>query len=103
MANTIANLGSGIGRLTSITSNNKPISATNGKSDFQQLLKSTLQESAGLQNKAQQSIQNLLTGGDVTQAQVFTDLRKADLAMRMLLQIRNKLLEAFNEIKQMQF
>lgn len=69
---------------------------------FQGLLKSTLQQTANLQNQAQQSIEDRLAGGDLTNAEVFTDLRKADLAMRMLLQIRNKLLESFNEIKQMQ-
>jgi flagellar hook-basal body complex protein FliE len=74
-----------------------------GKDEFSHLLKATLQETAGLQNQAQQSIQDRLAGGDLTNAEVFTDLRKADLAMRMLLQIRNKLLESFNEVKQMQF
>jgi len=79
-----------------------PAAKTDG-GGFQQLLKATLQETAGMQNHAQQSIQDRLAGGDLTNAEVFTDLRKADLAMRMLLQIRNKLLESFNEVKQMQF
>jgi len=76
--------------------------AKTGDAGFQQLLKSALRETAGLQNHAQQSIQERLAGGELTNAEVFTDLRKADLALRMLLQIRNKLLESFNEIKQMQ-
>ena len=74
-----------------------------GDGDFQQLLKSALQTTASLQNQAQNSIETQLIGGDITNAEVMTDLRKADLAMRMLLSVRNKLLEAFEEIKQMQF
>jgi flagellar hook-basal body complex protein FliE len=102
MTNIIGHLGahaplqSAAGKLT-------PAAGKTDDGGFQQLLKATLQETAGMQNQAQQSIQDRLAGGELTNAQVFTDLRKADLAMRMMLQIRNKLLESFNEIKQMQF
>ena len=44
----------------------------------------------------------LRCGGDITQVEVFSAFKKADLALRMLLQIRNGVLEAYNEIKQMQ-
>lgn len=70
---------------------------------FGKLLQDALQSTSGLQNHAEQSIQTHLAGGDITNVEVMTDLRKADLAMKLMLQIRNKLLEGFNEIKQMQF
>ncbi|MFQ5734528.1 MAG: flagellar hook-basal body complex protein FliE [Planctomycetaceae bacterium] len=101
MANTIGRLGMPplpkVGPLT-------PADASpGGDAGFQQLLKSALQSTSALQNDAQASIETQLSGGDITNAEVMTDLRKADLALRMMLQIRNKLLEAFDEIKQMQF
>ena len=100
MANTIGNVG--IPPLPKFG----PFEPTNNSADaagFQHLLKSALRSTATMQNTAQESIQTQLVGGDITTAEVMTDLRKADLALRMMLQVRNKLLEAFNEIKQMQF
>jgi len=70
--------------------------------DFQQLLKEAVQSTSHLQNKANQMIEDKLAGKDVTNVEVLSDVRKADLALRMMLQIRNKLLDAYNEIQQMQ-
>ena len=33
----------------------------------------------------------------------FTAMREADLALKLTMQIRNKLLDAYNEIQQMRF
>ena len=48
------------------------------------------------------SIQDAISGGEITQVEVATALKKADLSLRMMLQVRNKLLDAYNEIRQMQ-
>lgn len=80
-----------------------PAAETAEKTGFQQLLTSALRDTAALQNNAQQAVQSKLAGDDITNVEVLADLRKADLALRLMLQIRNKLLEAYNEIKQMQF
>lgn len=66
--------------------------------DFVGLLQSGVGEVNSLQNKAQGSVQEMLTGGDVDQAQVFASVQKADMAFRMLLSIRNKLMQAYEEI-----
>lgn len=55
-----------------------------------------------LQNHADGGVTTLLTGGDVNEAEVLTAVQKADLAFRMLLQVRNKLMEAYREIQQIQ-
>lgn len=47
-------------------------------------------------------VHSLITGGDVNEAEVLTAVQKADLAFRMMLQIRNKLMEAYREIQQIQ-
>ncbi len=69
--------------------------------DFQQMLLHSLDEAAGLQKASQSGIEQALTGGDVTQVEALTAMKKADLTLRMMLQIRNRVLDAYNEIQQM--
>lgn len=73
-----------------------------GSADFQNLLASSLQETASLEHAAQSAIGRSLAGDDITQVEVFSAVKKADLALRMMLQVRNKALEAYDEIKRMQ-
>ncbi len=51
-----------------------------------------------MQQDADSQIHELMTGGDVNQAEVFTAVQKADMSFRMLVQIRNKLMAAYEEI-----
>lgn len=51
-----------------------------------------------MQNSANSQMEQLMTGGDVNQAEVFTSMQKADMSFRMLVQIRNKLMQAYEEI-----
>lgn len=50
------------------------------------------------QHHADSQVHELLTGGDVTQAEVLTSVQKADMAFRMLIQVRNKLMSAYEEL-----
>ncbi len=76
--------------------------ASEGGLRFQDLLLESLGQVNRLEQSGQAAIENSLAGGDVTQVEVFSAFKKADLALRMLLQIRNRVLEAYKEIKQMQ-
>ncbi len=42
-------------------------------------------------------------GEEIDPIQVMTTVKKADLSLRMMLQVRNSLLQAYDEIKSMQF
>jgi len=55
-----------------------------------------------MQTGADAMVHSMITGGDVSEAEVLTSVQKADLAFRMLLQIRNKLMDAYREIQQIQ-
>ena len=66
---------------------------------FEALLSDTMQ----LEQTAQANIETALTGGDITQAEVLTAVKKADLSLRLLMQLRNKSLAAYNELQQMRF
>jgi flagellar hook-basal body complex protein FliE len=52
-----------------------------------------------MQQGADRAVEQLMTGGDVSPAEVLTAVQKADLSFRMMLQIRNKLVQAYQEIK----
>jgi flagellar hook-basal body complex protein FliE len=72
---------------------------TTGNVSFQDVLLKSLEQVNELDRQSQSMIAGALTGDDYTQAEVFTAVKKADLAFRTMLQIRNKILEAYNELK----
>jgi flagellar hook-basal body complex protein FliE len=51
-----------------------------------------------MQTQANEAVQQLVTGGEVNPAEVLTTLQKADISFRMMLQIRNKLVQAYQEV-----
>lgn len=75
-------------------------SAASGVS-FQDMLLKSLEQTSHLQQQSQSGIDQLLTGGDVTGVEVVSAMKEADLALRMMVQIRNKVLEAYDEVQQM--
>ena len=66
---------------------------------FKDFLLESLGQVNTMQLDANSAVQNLMTGGDVNPAEVLTTVQKADLAFRMMLQIRNKLVQAYQEVK----
>lgn len=74
--------------------------AENGQ-DFKDLLMKSINEVNRLQNEADQATVNLATGETDNVTEVFTAVKKAELAFQTLMQIRNKLMDAYDEIKQM--
>ena len=54
-----------------------------------------------MQLAADQAIEDLATGKAENLAEVMTAVEKADLAFKTLMQIRNKLVEAFEELNRM--
>ena len=54
-----------------------------------------------MQQQADMAVEQLVTGEDVDPASVLTSIQKADMSFRMMMQIRNKLMQAYQEIKEM--
>lgn len=75
--------------------------ATSGL-NFQRMLLDSLNQTASLQHNADQLVQQGLVEGDATQVETLTSIRKAELSLKLMLQVRNKLMDAFNEVRQMQ-
>jgi len=77
-----------------------------GKADpdapqFVDLLKKNLEEVNRLQADANQAMEDLTTGRRNDVATVIGATEKADLAFRMLLQVRNQVMDAYDELQQM--
>ncbi|CAD7772818.1 Flagellar hook-basal body complex protein FliE [Candidatus Methanoperedenaceae archaeon GB50] len=73
------------------------------KTDFSQMLKNTIEEINTLQVKADKAIEALATGESKNIHQTMIAIEKADISFKMMMQVRNKLLEAYKEIMHMQF
>lgn len=68
---------------------------------FKDVLVDSIQQVNSMQLQADQAVETMFTGGDVNPAEVLTAVQKADLAFRLTMQMRNKLMEVYQEIKDM--
>jgi flagellar hook-basal body complex protein FliE len=66
---------------------------------FQDVLRQALVQVQSLNHEARTSVEQSLVGDDLTMVESFTAVREADLALRLMIQIRNKLLDAYQEIQ----
>lgn len=67
---------------------------------FKQVLMQNIQEVNRLQEEAETAISDMIAGDHSDPATVFSAKAKADIAFEMLLQVRNKLMDAYEEVKQ---
>ena len=71
-----------------------------GKS-FKDVLVDSLNEVNRLQMEASAGVEKAVTGETDNIAEVFSAVRKADVAFSLLMEMRNKLTDAYREIQQM--
>lgn len=70
-----------------------------GETSFKDLFVEAIDHVNSMQKDADAAVETLMTGGDVNPAEVLTAVQKADMSFRMMQQIRNKLVQAYQEIK----
>jgi flagellar hook-basal body complex protein FliE len=70
--------------------------------DFKSVLFDSLDAVNRLQTEADRGVERLLTGETDNVAEVLTAVNKAGIAFDLLMEIRNKLTEAYLEIQRMQ-
>ncbi len=71
---------------------------TDGAS-FKDVLMSNLKEVNALQQEADQKLDNFVTGKTNNMGEVISASQKANMAFSMLVQIRNKLQDSYDELK----
>lgn len=84
--------------LPHLVSNNK----TQQKDSFADFLKNNLNKVNDLQREADSLTKKMIVGDNVDLHQVMIATEKAEIAMQLTLQIRNKLIEAYQELSRMQ-
>ncbi len=75
--------------------------ASTGQSGFADMLKQSIDQVSRLQQDASAAVEDLATGKNEDVTGVMTAVEKADLAFKTLLAIRAKLMDAYNEVKNM--
>ncbi len=68
-------------------------------SAFKDFLLDSIQQVNQMQQEADTAVEKLATGGDVNPVEVLTAVQKADLAFKMMIQVRNKLVQAYEEVQ----
>jgi flagellar hook-basal body complex protein FliE len=101
MSSPVAGLGSisSIGSLPKLT----PLVPGASEEGFGAVLSNVLQQVNQLNGGAEQQIGTLLKGGSADMSSVMIAVEKADVAFQLMMQVRNKIVSAYQDIEKMQF
>lgn len=73
-----------------------------GPGSFQNVLRNAINETNALQKSADVKVQELATGKTTNIPEVMMQVEKADIALRLMTQVRNKIIDAYHDIMKMQ-
>ena len=101
MSSPVAGLGSigAIGSLPKLP----PLDSVLAEGGFSGVLSNVLQQVNQLNGGAEQQIGSLLKGGNTDMSTVMIAVEKADVAFQLMMQVRNKIVSAYQDIEKMQF
>mgnify|MGYP002626135096 CR=1 FL=1 len=87
--------------LQPISTNLSPATVQPGdEASFKSFLLDSIQEVNTMQHDADQAVEALMTGtGEADPAEVLTAVQKADMAFRLMLQMRNKMMQVYQEVR----
>jgi flagellar hook-basal body complex protein FliE len=96
---------SGLGNVGTIGSLPKlsPLEPASTGEGFSGVLSNAIQQVNQLNGGADQQIGSLLKGGNTDMSTVMIAVEKADVAFQLMMQVRNKIVSAYEEIEKMQF
>jgi flagellar hook-basal body complex protein FliE len=80
-----------------------PLAPASKEEGFSGVLNAAMQNVNQLSSGADQQIGNLLSGGNPDISTVMIAVEKADAAFQLMMQVRNKIVNAYQEIEKMQF
>jgi len=98
ISETLANRIGGVGG----TSGTSGLSGENGTVSFADVLNQTLENSENLNAQSNSDTLNLLSGNTDDLAGLMIDAKKSELAVNLTVAIRNKAMDAYKEIMNMQ-
>ncbi len=77
----------------------RPLDGPGGGRDFASLVREQLEQVSQMQHEADIKVEQFLTGQNESLTDVFTAAQKAQVAFSLLMEIRNKLLDAYQELR----
>ena len=69
---------------------------------FGEMLQNLLSKTSELQAEADAAVQELAAGGETSVNEVLTSVARADLSFKLALEVRNKLMDAYQEVMRTQ-
>lgn len=72
-------------------------------SPFLDTLKKTIDQAQQIQTEADKQVSKLVTGQGEDVHSAMIAVEKADLSFQLIMQVRNKIVQAYREVSQMQF
>ncbi|MGQ9570055.1 MAG: flagellar hook-basal body complex protein FliE [Thermodesulfovibrionales bacterium] len=76
------------------------IEKQNSEKGFDKFMKDAINKISNIQEEAEKAVRELASGGDIIQAVIA--MEKADMSFQLMIEVRNKLLSAYDEIMRMQ-
>ena len=89
--------------MTSLFGPVSPAGPAAGDAGFGGVLKNALAQVNNMQNDAGQQVSTLMSGGSADLGHVMISVEKADVAFQLMMQVRNKIVGAYQDIEKMQF
>jgi flagellar hook-basal body complex protein FliE len=75
----------------------------NGQSDFAQTLRDGMRQIEQLQTNAQQKTESVLSGNGQDLHSALIAVQKAELSFQLMMQVRNKIVQAYQDVSKMAF
>ena len=92
-----------IGQAPSVSSATNKSSSAGGGSGFSKLVDNFVSETNEAQINSDQAIEDLVHGRTDNVEQVVLAVANAELSFQMFMEVRNKLIDSYNELMRMQF
>ena len=97
----------GLGPLTSLPSSLGSLAggldSGSDNGSFGDVLKGAINQVSNLQGTADAQVSTLLQGGNADMSKVMVSMEKADVSFQLMMQVRNKIVTAYQDIEKMQF
>ena len=87
---------------SAVTAASKP-AASGEQTEFGQTLQDTMQKVEALQTEAEKQVEGMVSGQGVDVHSAMIAVEKADLSFQLMMQVRNKIVDAYQQISQMPF
>ena len=92
--------------LNQIRNNTIPSTTANSNEDdkvnFEEVLKNAVNKVNDAQVNANKDIESLIKGDDITMHEVMLSTQEAQISMQLMLEVRNKLYDAYKELSSVQ-